>query len=144
MEDDFLAHYGVRGMKWGVHNAETAARYGEAKSAASMSNKKAIGVTIAAIAGATAVAATNPVVLAAGASAVSKVAGIAAPLVARKAMHSVGNYIGTKAINTAAKKVAPVVRNKKTKKLLNELSEHTVTEVAVARGKKALQKVLYT
>lgn len=85
----------------------------------------------------------NPAVFVAGATAVSQLAGIAAPLVARKAVHSVGNYIGSKAISKAAEKAAPVVKNKKTKQLLNELSEHTVTEVAVARGKKALRGVLY-
>lgn len=29
-----LAHYGIKGMKWGVWNEETKARYGESKSVA--------------------------------------------------------------------------------------------------------------
>ena len=27
MENNYLAHHGVKGQKWGVRNAETAARY---------------------------------------------------------------------------------------------------------------------
>ena len=143
MGEDFLAHYGVRGMKWGVHNAETAARYGEGKSTALSSKKKAIGVTVAAIAGAATIAATNPAILAAGATAVSQVSSIAVPIAAHKVVGSVGNYIGTKAINTAAKKAVPIAKKPETKKLLKDLSEYTPTEVVVARGKKVLQKVLY-
>lgn len=142
MEDAYLMHHGVKGMKWGVHNAETEARYrGESRSRATKAAKTALKV--AAVAG-VAVAATNPATLAAGAAAVNAIVTTVAPPATKLATKSLIKYgvsqgvkAGAKAVNSKFK-----IKNKKARNMLEALSKATITELAVNEGMKVVKPFL--
>jgi len=141
-DDSYLMHHGVKGQKWGVRNAETSARYKREGSRSLAKKLKVTGAILGTIAATTAIGMVNPALITAGANAVGGAVGIIAPAVGKRAVKSLGNYAGTRAIMKASKELSKRVEDPKAKAVLKDLSKTPVTQYAVSKGKKKLKQLM--
>ena len=152
-----IAHYGTKGMKWGVWNAETRARRsGSSNSvkvkakqfASSKQGKILIGTAaVAAIAGATVATGVAPAVVSAGAKAIAEIAASeGAKVVANTAKAAVVKKVAKVASKPVVKKVANKLSTKVTKEgmkqALKQAAVTGATNVVVDKGREEIVKAL--